>query len=373
MDNAVYSGEISDTEGYNKPYRVLSLDGGGMRGLYTASVLQSLVHSFFPANDSTNKDVGKGFDLIVGTSTGGILACGLAAGVPINQIINLYSKKGKEIFKRPFPYEGSIRQFHWTIKNRRHSAHSDKVLRKELNSIFGQTTIGQLYSKRKISLCIPAVNLLSHSPKVFKTPHNPLKQPDNDRTIIDVCLATAAAPILLPIAHIANPKEKKLVEHFVDGGLWANNPVLVALNEAVACSKSSQPIEIISVGTCPPATGEVVLNKKPRGGVLDWRCGIDLMELMMDSQSKASLHTAQFLVDIFRNMQKNIIIHRLKQSVPTVEQAKYITLDQANKMTCQILKQLGQQDGKETYEEIEKGQYAELKAVFTSLSDLKEI
>ena len=77
----------------NKPYRVLSLDGGGMRGLYTASVLQSLVNRFSRSN-SGNKDIGKGFDLIAGTSTGGILACGLAAGVPIKNIIELYSKKG---------------------------------------------------------------------------------------------------------------------------------------------------------------------------------------------------------------------------------------------------------------------------------------
>ena len=61
MDNAVYSGEISNTEGCNKSYRVLSLDGGGMRGLYTAFVLQSLVHSFFPANDLYRQRCGERF------------------------------------------------------------------------------------------------------------------------------------------------------------------------------------------------------------------------------------------------------------------------------------------------------------------------
>ena len=71
---------IKKTKGYTKPYRVLSLDGGGMRGLYTASVLKSLMNRVSkPGND---KDIGKGFDLIVGTSTGGILACGLVAGIP---------------------------------------------------------------------------------------------------------------------------------------------------------------------------------------------------------------------------------------------------------------------------------------------------
>lgn len=75
----------------NKPFRVLSLDGGGMRGLYTASVLSTLSGRF-----GGNKilDVGKGFDLIVGTSTGGILATALVAGVPIPKVIDLYRQKG---------------------------------------------------------------------------------------------------------------------------------------------------------------------------------------------------------------------------------------------------------------------------------------
>ena len=60
-----------------KPYRVLSLDGGGMRGLYTASLLNTLSDRF-----GNQLDVGKGFDLIVGTSTGSILAAGLVAGIP---------------------------------------------------------------------------------------------------------------------------------------------------------------------------------------------------------------------------------------------------------------------------------------------------
>ena len=83
-----------------KPFRVLSLDGGGMRGLYTASVLSTLAQRFSPSNQL---DIGKGFNLIAGTSTGGILACALAAGVPIERVIDLYRNEGPAIFRDPVP------------------------------------------------------------------------------------------------------------------------------------------------------------------------------------------------------------------------------------------------------------------------------
>ena len=108
----------------NKPYRVLSLDGGGMRGLYTASVLQSLVNRFF-RTDNINKDIGKGFDLIAGTSTGGILACGLAAGIPINRIVELYSKKGNRVFTDPFPSKKVLKKLWWVFKNSRKAVNSN--------------------------------------------------------------------------------------------------------------------------------------------------------------------------------------------------------------------------------------------------------
>ena len=61
---------------------------------------------------------------------------------------------------------------------------------------------------------------------------------------------------------------------FVDGGLWTNSPVLVALIEAINCSRQDQKIEIISIGTCSPPTGQVVLSKKSGEGILDWHCGL---------------------------------------------------------------------------------------------------
>ena len=356
----------------NESYKVLSLDGGGMRGLYAASVLKSLVS--FLSQSNHDKDIGKGFDLIVGTSTGGILACGLAAGISIDEIIKLYSQEGKKIFTNPFPPEKAKEQLLWGLQSSRKSANSNKILIEELEKIFGRKTMGQISYERQIGLCITAVNLIDHSPRVFKTPHNLSEKADSDRLLIDVCLATSSAPILLPVANIPTPERNNIYEHFVDGGLWANNPILVALIEAIACSKENQKIEIISVGTCPPPTGKMVLNKNEEG-LIKWRFGIDLMELTMDSQAKASHFIADFLCNQTKKyLKKEVKIHRLKQTTPSVEQTPFLSLDQASERACSILMELGKKDGQETYEEIntENNNHI-LKEIFSNLPDLKDI
>ena len=358
----------------NKPYKVLSLDGGGMRGLYTASVLKTLVGCFsHPSNSNKDKDIGKGFDLIVGTSTGGILACGLVAGVPINKIIELYSEKGKKIFINPFPPGKVKEQLLWGFRNRSKAANSNKELIQELRKIFGAKTIGQIYQERQIALCITAVSLIDHLPKIFKTPHNSSKQMDEDRLLIDVCLATSSAPILFPTARIPDPEKNNVYEEFVDGALWANSPILVALMEAIACSDKSQKVEIISIGTCPPPTGKLISDKKKISGLLKWRFGMDLMELTTDAQSKASHVIADSLCTQFQCLGKEVTVHRLKQSIPPLEQAEFLSLDQPGEKTCSLLEELGKKDGDEIYKEMNKEDNSSiLKTIFTDLPDIEE-
>ena len=356
-----------------KPYRVLSLDGGGMRGLYTASVLQTLSNRFSGSSDGKNKDIGKGFDLIVGTSTGGILACGLVAGIPINKIIEFYSKEGSKIFTDPFPAKKVCKKLCWVIKNSYKAVNSNKVLIQELQDIFHNKTMEQVYNERQIGLCVTAVNLMDHSPRVFKTPHDPTKNMDNNRKLTDICLASSSAPILFPIAHIPDPESSDIYEDFVDGGLWANNPVLVALVESLTCSKKSQAVEIISIGTCAPPTGQIILEKDISKGFIGWRAGIGPMELAMDAQSKSSDFVSDFLCAQLENLGKNITIHRLKQKAPSAEQIKFLSMDQADEQTCSMLIKWGKKDAVEMYGKIirENNKNNILKTIFTNLSNLK--
>src|SRR6516225_3389825 len=85
------------------PFRVLSLDGGGMRGTYTATYLDKVADTFAKRRNVGALDIGAGFDLIVGTSTGGIIAAALATGVPLADIVALYVENGAAIFSRPLP------------------------------------------------------------------------------------------------------------------------------------------------------------------------------------------------------------------------------------------------------------------------------
>jgi len=83
------------------PLRVLSLDGGGMRGTYTATYLDRAASAFAKRRGIAALDIGAAFDLIVGTSTGGIIACALAAGLPLGEIEPLHQEGGDD-FLPPF-------------------------------------------------------------------------------------------------------------------------------------------------------------------------------------------------------------------------------------------------------------------------------
>jgi patatin-like phospholipase/acyl hydrolase len=86
-----------------QPFRVLSLDGGGMRGTYTATYLDRVAATFAKRRNVPALDIGAAFDLIVGTSTGGIIASCLASGVPLAEIVSLYAEHGPAIFSRALP------------------------------------------------------------------------------------------------------------------------------------------------------------------------------------------------------------------------------------------------------------------------------
>lgn len=353
-----------------KTYRVLSLDGGGIRGLYTASVLKSLVENFSKNKSSGEKDIGKAFDLIVGTSTGGILASGLAAGVSIHKIIELYRVRGKKIFSNPFPLDNPMKQLQWVFQVKEQSANPHQALIQELKNIFGDKTIAQMYEERKIALCMTAVKLQDHSPQVFKTPHNFLENREIHRRLIDILLATSSAPVYFPIAHIADPTENTVYEDFADGGLWANSPILVALREAMSCAEKEQKIEIVSIGTCPPPAGEMVLNRaSKKGGLSQWHYGVDLVELAMDSQARAHHSMADFLCTQFKSFGKEVIVHRLKQTAPPLSEAKLLSIDQANEKACSLLMKYGEEDGMRACKETESEGGQILKNIFSHLPD----
>lgn len=229
----------------NRPaarFQILSLDGGGYRGIYSAAVLAAI-------EEDLGNPVKQYFDLIVGTSTGGIIALGLGAGLRPREIIDFYAKWGPQIFRKPALRIG------FGFWRRRYGAH---VLREALSEVLGN----RILADSSCRLVIPAYDLGADSVYVFKTPHHPRLRRDWKERMVDVALATSAAPTYFPAASLDSVR-------LVDGGVWCNNPVVIGIAEAVSmCGTPLESIRAFSVGT----TSDLA-HRHPRldeGGLLQW-------------------------------------------------------------------------------------------------------
>jgi len=280
------------------PFRVLSLDGGGMRGTYTATYLDQVAATFARRRGVESLDIGGAFDLIVGTSTGGIIACALAAGVPLTKVVGLYRQHGSAIFRRPLPEK--LAGVAVDIYRRPAAlAEGETALREALQAVLGATTVSDIYERRGIALAITAVEMSQHRAWVFKTPHfGATNHRDDAYTLVDVCLATTAAPIFRSMAaldHADRGGSEKGYNVFVDGGLWSNNPVLVGLIEALDVATPGQAIEIFCLGTCPVPAGEQIAREDVHRGLNGWKFGGDAASLAIDAQQFAYDHMAKKL------------------------------------------------------------------------------
>jgi len=307
------------------PIRVLSLDGGGMRGTYTATYLDRITATFARRRDVSGLDVGAAFDLIVGTSTGGIVACALAAGVPLTELTKLYAVEGPKIFSRPIPSSlTSAGVDHFA----REKALRDgaEALKSALVARLNSETLGQVYERRGIALAVPAVEMSQHRAWVFKTPHFAgTNHRDDNTTLVDVCLATSAAPIYRSLAVVARTDSTAGGHNiFADGGLWANNPVVVGLVEALELAAPGQAIEIFCLGTCPVPAGEQIAPADIHRGLVDWKFGAQVATLSIDAHQFAYDHMARKLG---AHMDRRVSVVRFPSDKVPAALVPYLGLD----------------------------------------------
>jgi len=222
-----------------RPFQILSLDGGGLKGLFSAVVLAEV-----------EKDLGVDlldhFDLVVGTSAGGIIALALGKRMRAGDIVEFYGQLGSDVFSSP--RRAPVR----TAKHR--AANLDKAMR----TVFGDTLLGD----SRIPLVIPSFSLEAQRVYLFKTPHHPRLKRDWKVPMADVAMATSAAPTFLPAFRLGSTR-------LIDGGVWANNPMLVAIAEARSMfGVSLDDIRILSLGT----TEEVkhMPSSLDAGGLYPW-------------------------------------------------------------------------------------------------------
>ncbi len=251
-------------------FQILSLDGGGIKGVFSAAVLSAI-------EEDLSVRIVDHFDLIVGTSTGGIIALGLGLGLSPKQMVEFYLEKGPSIFADA----GGIRSLqHWLHRKFRQETLMD-ALRDPL--VFGDKILGES-SKR---LVIPSYNLGEDDVYLFKTPHHERLKRDWRVPVWQVALATSAAPTYFSASrHVEN------VRH-IDGGVWANNPIMVGVVEAVSMlAVALEDIHVLSLGTsdavvCRPAGLD-------SGGKLRW--ANHAPQLIMRGQSLGALNQASHLL-----------------------------------------------------------------------------
>lgn len=370
---APHNQPVAGTAASARPFRILSLDGGGIRGYYTASLLARLLKHFETKTGRAKLDLGKGFDLIAGTSTGGILACALASGKRPDVIAKLYREKGPAIFPERFPaFALRPALLAWAYNHLKKPTGSPTTLKAELAAVLGEATLDSLWNSRQIALTIPSISVESYGPKVFKTPHLSRFTHDRLLRLVDVCLATSAAPLFFP-PHLITPEQGYTRKDlFVDGGLWANNPSLVGLIEAVEILKaadSARPIHIFSFGTCSGTVDQSHIRSNPEGGLVTWKAGKDVTELAISSSAKAMDFMTKLLANAFTDSNRVVLYERVPDPEMTSGQQCALGLDKADEGAFEVMDQLSATNEARVLSDMQtsKTAYRHLAQLFESL------
>jgi len=250
--------------------RILCIDGGGIKGLFPASFLERI-------EKEMELPLCNYFDMIAGTSTGAIIAAALALGIPAAEICNMYRIYAKDIF----PQYNFLKNVLNIFKKINGSQYSNKPLGDALINVFGEKRLGDC----KTRLLIPSFNLTLGTAQVFKTSHAPDLRIDYQKKIVDVLLATSAAPTYLP-PYITNTGT------YIDGGIGANNPSILAVTEGISrCEWKKEEIFLLSLGCTHDFCGST--NGHERMGFIN----IDkLINTFMEAESQYSKNMTHIIL-----------------------------------------------------------------------------
>jgi len=250
---------------------VLAIDGGGVKGIFAAAVLAGL-------EEDLGCSVVDHFDLVVGTSTGGIIALGLGAGLSPREILEFYVNEKDQIFRNPLRWRALRHPFRAKYRPER--------LDTALAEVFGERLLGE----SSIPLVVPAYNLGDNAVYLFKTPHHPRLRRDHRVTMRAVAMATAAAPTYFPAARLPDTHVR-----LIDGGVWANNPAVVGVVEAHSMFGAPlDRVHVISVGTTESTA--IRPSRLDNAGVIRWVRGPSVIDVLMQAQSAGAIGLVEHLV-----------------------------------------------------------------------------
>lgn len=253
-------------------FNILCLDGGGIRGAFSARLLQRMAEDF-------GLDPVHYFDLMVGTSTGSIVAAFLAIGKTPTEVFGFFEREAEKAFSLK-----NRMSFLGFIKSRYNRVHLKAALEDKL----GTRRLGEI----KTALILPATDIGNGCVHVFKSGYRNDLTRDPKVLLSDAVLASAAAPQYF---------DPHRVDSFLlaDGGLWSNNPVLVGITEALSHFKTPlQQIKVLSIGT---GTGrkqyQIPGDKIGAWGLLNGWKREKLIGLMLNLQQASNANIAQLLLE----------------------------------------------------------------------------
>lgn len=268
-----------------KKVRILSIDGGGIRGIIPATIINYIEKQLQLKTNNPNARISDFFDLIAGTSTGGILTCIYLAPSELNsslarfsaeEALNFYVKEGYQIFNAS---KISNWKRLWGLSN------ATEYSPKNIEQLF-KDKFGDLLMEDLIRPCIITTYDMKSKTSYFFNSREPLGL-DRMFYVRDVTRSTSAAPTYFPPANIKNlVTDEEMVN--IDGGVFANNPSMCAYAEARNTEfpergidrPSAKDMLVLSLGTGGGSFKLPDLNKSSSWGVLNWAKSIP--EIMMD-------------------------------------------------------------------------------------------
>ena len=254
-------------------FKILSVDGGGIRGIFPAHILQCV-------QERLGIDVFDYFDMIAGTSTGSIIAAGIACQKQPLELVSLYRKHGAEIF-------GQKTKSWWPslVKQGMHSKYENKNLKTVLRNEFGDAKLGDIEKP----LLIPTTDIGNGGVHVFKSSYSNSFTRDKNVAVMQAVLASCSAPAFF------NPTK---VDNYLlaDGGVWANNPALAAVIDAqYRLNVDIKNIRILSIGTGQSRTAYGTDENKSWGLLRGWK-NLEFISFLLSLQAQSTQNYLQLML-----------------------------------------------------------------------------
>lgn len=274
--------------------KILSLDGGGIRGIVTCLWLAGVEASLLKHG---KPGLLKSFDLMAGSSTGALIACALGLGMSPEAAAELYRVHRHEIFP-------GIAERLWSrlarlpMQGPSAPKYDPQGMENVLKKVFGDTPFGQL----QLPTLVTSYDTISRKPVVFKS-FDPRYA---DLPVWEVCRASSAAPTYFP-AHAMTVDGHPC--SMIDGGVVANNPTACAIAEALrkdAQVDNSRDLVVLSVGS-GERNRPIPLKSAQEWGALEW--AVPIIDVLFDGNTDSVDYIAQQLVgDGYFRLQTELLI-----------------------------------------------------------------